>query len=338
MAENDSTQQGTIITYEVLFDYTHRERNEGKLQSLQNSFLDDVYSYLKERRAFIEKTKKKADVFGQNQIINMEKQFANAIRLLRYLLENREKKIIDMVLQSVRMHADVSEEQAMLPHEKRLYQAIYKIMAHFQSRVLEMVMKGVYDEKVSYSSMSATKELDDFCKNLGVKISSEWDKVENELPENPVEPETAMAKPMDEVKSKEAPDTPEESPEETSEVPSKDNKHEKNQAADTKEQKSNTADDGYTFREELSDDTSSAETKQKTASEKTKQEKTSLEDAPVDDGKPVAIKILKDVDKFIGLDMEVYGPYKEGESAEVPSDVARLLAEKEYAVRNNAGE
>lgn len=44
---------------------------------------------------------------------------------------------------------------------------------------------------------------------------------------------------------------------------------------------------------------------------------------------PVIFK--KDVDEFVGIDMKNYGPFREGDTAELPSENAKLLIEKEIA-------
>jgi DNA replication initiation complex subunit (GINS family) len=46
------------------------------------------------------------------------------------------------------------------------------------------------------------------------------------------------------------------------------------------------------------------------------------------------IKILKNLPKFVGVDLKVYGPFKEGESTELPEKEAQLLVRRgiaEYA-------
>ncbi len=43
------------------------------------------------------------------------------------------------------------------------------------------------------------------------------------------------------------------------------------------------------------------------------------------------IKILKNLPKFVGTDLKVYGPFKEGDSAELPEKEAQLLVSKGIA-------
>ncbi len=48
----------------------------------------------------------------------------------------------------------------------------------------------------------------------------------------------------------------------------------------------------------------------------------------------VQITILKSVPKFIGTDMQEYGPYKEQDLATIPESIAKLLVSKEIAKYN----
>ncbi len=345
--ENNTQQQGAVLTFETLYDYTQRERNETPLQNLSDTFLDDVYTYLKERRAFIEKTKKKADVFGQNQILNMEKQFSNAIRLLRYLLENREQKIIDMALHSVRAHADASDENAMLPHERQLYSAIFTIMSHFQGTILESMMKSVYDEAKTFSRTHTEQALSDFCKRLGITKGAGIEAYEDKtLPEQPREPEHAdededttleeLDPSQDATHQKDTPVSDQDSSTPTSETKAPSggtNTAQEDRKASTEEKSTASEKEDYTFRDELhqTDNTEETPSSDETKSEKQPVQTPSPEDTT--DMTPVTVKLIADVDKFIGLDLEVYGPYSQGETVEVPESIARLLVEREYAVR-----
>ncbi len=48
----------------------------------------------------------------------------------------------------------------------------------------------------------------------------------------------------------------------------------------------------------------------------------------------VSLNILKDVSTFVGTDMQEYGPYTEGEKANVPSKIAKLLVMRKIAEEN----
>jgi DNA replication initiation complex subunit (GINS family) len=44
------------------------------------------------------------------------------------------------------------------------------------------------------------------------------------------------------------------------------------------------------------------------------------------------IKIIKPVEQFVGKELEMYGPYNDGDTAELPTEIADILIEKESAV------
>ncbi|MFB6291860.1 MAG: hypothetical protein ABEI58_00535, partial [Candidatus Nanohaloarchaea archaeon] len=44
-----------------------------------------------------------------------------------------------------------------------------------------------------------------------------------------------------------------------------------------------------------------------------------------DDGDAVVVEITSEVPEFMGTDLETYGPFEEGEEAEVPKENAEIL-------------
>ncbi len=52
---------------------------------------------------------------------------------------------------------------------------------------------------------------------------------------------------------------------------------------------------------------------------------------PVQEGSKKLLKILSEIPKFVGTDMETYGPFNKGEMANLPVDVAEILLSREVA-------
>ncbi len=45
----------------------------------------------------------------------------------------------------------------------------------------------------------------------------------------------------------------------------------------------------------------------------------------------VKLKFLEDLPKFVGLDLEIYGPFQKGEESELPTEIANLVVSKGQA-------
>lgn len=52
---------------------------------------------------------------------------------------------------------------------------------------------------------------------------------------------------------------------------------------------------------------------------------------PIDDKPRKFLKILSDIPKFVGSDMDTYGPFSKGEMANLPNDVAEVLISRDVA-------
>ncbi len=57
-----------------------------------------------------------------------------------------------------------------------------------------------------------------------------------------------------------------------------------------------------------------------------------IEESKEEQGKSVCLKC--DVPEFVGPDMKTYGPFKEGQKAEVPDKIAEMLIKNGHAVKN----
>jgi DNA replication initiation complex subunit (GINS family) len=80
------------------------------------------------------------------------------------------------------------------------------------------------------------------------------------------------------------------------------------------------------------------ETKQEPLPVETSTEPKPTEETPVEPEKPLEsksvkkIKIIQPVEQLVGSELEIYGPYKEKDIAEVPSEIAEILIGKGSAV------
>ena len=107
MAANDIK-----ITYEVLFDIFRREKNREELQKLDNTFYIDIITYLREKDAILNDKISKNE--SKEELKKLTIQLENIHKLLRELYDRRERKIIVMALNKVRIHQNIINTSAML--------------------------------------------------------------------------------------------------------------------------------------------------------------------------------------------------------------------------------
>ena len=111
-----------MITYETLYELLRTEKYKKELQTLSNTFLQDVIEYLQEKENIIQSQEKQDSLFA-SEINKTKRQLENTKRILKELYERRERKIIDLALLSSRSK-EPQEISSMLPQEHEHFQNI----------------------------------------------------------------------------------------------------------------------------------------------------------------------------------------------------------------------
>jgi len=110
------------ITYETLYELLRTEKYKKELQTLSNTFLQDVIEYLQEKENIIQSQEQQDSLFS-SEINKTKRQLENTKRILKELYERRERKIIDLALLSSRSK-EPQEISSMLPQEHEHFQNI----------------------------------------------------------------------------------------------------------------------------------------------------------------------------------------------------------------------
>jgi len=120
------------ITYETLFDLLRREKSRNELQDLENTFFEDVVTYLRDKNSTLgdQSTSSRAE---QEKI---KIQIRNIKRILKELYELREKKIINLATNKIRTGSNLIDTSKMLPEERQLYEETCLLLEKFKSGIL----------------------------------------------------------------------------------------------------------------------------------------------------------------------------------------------------------
>ena len=110
------------ITYETLYELLRTEKYKKELQTLSNTFLQNVIEYLQEKENIIQSQEQQDSLFS-SEINKTKRQLENTKRILKELYERRERKIIDLALLSSRSK-EPQEISSMLPQEHEHFQNI----------------------------------------------------------------------------------------------------------------------------------------------------------------------------------------------------------------------
>ena len=131
MAEKDIN-----ITYETLFDLLRREKSRAELQKLDNSFFEDVNSYIKEKNAILEDQQIKIGMSAIAEKEKTEKQIENIKSILKGLFERRQQKIVEMAIIKSRTSSDTTDYSALLKEEREMFDELFELLQNFKKKVL----------------------------------------------------------------------------------------------------------------------------------------------------------------------------------------------------------
>ena len=129
-----------VFTYETLYELLRREKDKEELQELDENFYKEALAYLKEKQELYDETLKKDDLFSVNERDALHTQINNIRKLLKDFYDKRERKIIDMAINAVKINKNVIDTSALLNSEKELYEKMITVLENFRKDVLLNVL------------------------------------------------------------------------------------------------------------------------------------------------------------------------------------------------------
>jgi DNA replication initiation complex subunit (GINS family) len=124
------------ITYETLFDFLRREKNNEDLQKLPDQFYADVMSYLRGKFDIIDKNPKGDNSFSYADHERINEDIISIRKVLKELYNRREKKVIKMAQDTAMLNAPIANIDNMIDYEFELYNRSVKLFRQFRNRVL----------------------------------------------------------------------------------------------------------------------------------------------------------------------------------------------------------
>ena len=128
------------ITYETLFDLLRREKGRNELQELDETFYEDVSSYIQEKNKTLRTTTSR----GEKEKINI--QLKNIKKILREIYELREKKIVSLATSKVRTNSNLIDTSKLLQEEKNLFEESCELLSKYKAKILEKTIQEPEEE------------------------------------------------------------------------------------------------------------------------------------------------------------------------------------------------
>jgi DNA replication initiation complex subunit (GINS family) len=105
-----------MITYKDIYDLARNERYSEQLQKLQENFLNEISSYLREKKEIATKEEESSE-----EISKTKKQLENALTLFKELVLRRRQKILNLVLIASDTGISKKDFENMFDFEKELF-------------------------------------------------------------------------------------------------------------------------------------------------------------------------------------------------------------------------
>ena len=145
-----------MITYNDVYDAVRKERSE-ELQQLPKNFLEEVASYLREKREFSFKAEDFSD-----ESIKTKKQIENAMTLFKELILRRRKKIFNLILISTETGSSKRDFENMLDFEKKMFDEMIKCLESTESQVNGLFGKNGEIVEKEKQSIIFVEDVDEF--------------------------------------------------------------------------------------------------------------------------------------------------------------------------------
>jgi DNA replication initiation complex subunit (GINS family) len=129
------------ITYETLFEMLRNEKNRDELQRLNPDFIEEVSSYINEKRNSLNE---QLSLYSEDERNKANRQIFNLKSILRELYEKRERKLVVMALNKSRTDA-IIDTSLMLPSEKEMFD---KLLEVFNENRKEFMKKAFEQTKI----------------------------------------------------------------------------------------------------------------------------------------------------------------------------------------------
>ena len=133
---------GKMVTYPEIFELLRKDKYPDKIQELGSGFLEDVATYLQEKKALLEREREEHPDFFNETIEQTKKQLENAKSMLRELFTVREKKIIELALIASKTGISRTDAKSLLVSEKDLFETVFQKLKDNEGKLLG-VMEGI---------------------------------------------------------------------------------------------------------------------------------------------------------------------------------------------------
>lgn len=133
-----------MITYQEIYDILRKEKYNEALQQLPNSFLQEVSSYLSEKKDIVAREQK--NLFSDT-VRMTRKQLDNTLSIIKEIVFLREKKVLNLAFTAIMTGISKRDTENLLEHEKALFESTIKQLEQNQQLITKTIEGQAVEEK-----------------------------------------------------------------------------------------------------------------------------------------------------------------------------------------------
>ncbi len=318
-----------ILTFEQLKDIQNTEQDEDTLGDLDDQFFERVRDYLN----------RKQRIGGH---LN-DKEYRNAKHIVRDILDSRQKKIIRLAFLSTK--SDISVEN-LLPEEEVLFDKVRESITEHRRDIEDQLFsddkepdpaEAATTDSGTGEDTTADRSLEEADTDTGDQETEENEREPGPTPDSDDDEEMTANDEEEQTEDDELLEPGDDTDDETED----DNETTSPSPGDEEDTESAEGDDDGELLFGGGDDTDEDDNEpdERTTGDleaddgDEQEEKADNDDDDTeDDGEEmVEVRMTADVSEFMGVDLQSYGPFEEGETATIPDENAEVLQDQDKA-------
>ena len=127
------------FTYEDIYELFRNEQYSSDLQSLKVNDLKKIKKYFEEKNSETKNQDQSLNLFSTHNRAKIQVELSNATRIVKDLLERRERKVISRAVFNSRSDDSMRDTSNMLTVEEELYDKLIKLLRHSRKSFLETI-------------------------------------------------------------------------------------------------------------------------------------------------------------------------------------------------------
>lgn len=139
-------EEDVRITYETIYDMLRNEKQRDDLQKLPSSFFIDTSEYLEEKKKIL--NNENQDLFTESELEKTRVQINNIRRMIKEILDRREKKLIILAMNLARTENAVYDHSVLMDTEKNYLFSISELFKRYRENVVKRAANGIMPKDI----------------------------------------------------------------------------------------------------------------------------------------------------------------------------------------------